>query len=95
MLIQEKNRLEKATNDSIISKISTSISFIQASLDEIESEIDHFIDAGPTLKAKKGTLTSVKGVAKQTANILIAELPELGKINKNKSSTLSKCCSYQ
>jgi transposase len=53
MLTQEKNRLEKAANDLIISKISTSISFIQASLLEIENEIDSFIDSAPTLKSKK------------------------------------------
>jgi hypothetical protein len=79
-----QHALEKATNDSIITEIENSISFLQISLNKIDSQINHFIDKNPTLKAKKETLTSLKVVAKQTANILIAELPELCKIRKKR-----------
>jgi transposase len=53
MLTQEKNRLEKATNDLIICEIGNTISFLQVALNKIDSQINHFIDADPTLKAKK------------------------------------------
>ena len=76
---EEKLRLEKNTDKRTVQSIESHIKFLQ--LEKIESEIRKTMDG----KANdiKEILQSEKGIGEQTAAILIASLPELGKFRKS------------
>lgn len=87
MLTAEENRL--GTSAPVLSKlILDHVSWLRQSIKDIEKEIDNFNEQDPSLKEKQDLMRSVKGVGPITANILSANLPELGRLNKKKIAAL-------
>lgn len=87
MLTAEENRL--ATSTPVLSKlILDHVAWLHQSIKDIEKEIDDFNQQDPSLKEKQDLMRSVKGVGPITANILSANLPELGRLNKKKIAAL-------
>jgi transposase len=87
MLTAEENRL--STSAPVLSKlIIDHITWLRQNIKDIEKEIDDFNQQNPSLKEKQDLLRSVKGVGPITANILSANLPELGRLNKKKIAAL-------
>lgn len=55
----------------------------------LESEIQALIDGDQEMKHKFGILTSIPGIGKTTAAILIADLAELGQVNAKQIASLA------
>lgn len=87
MLTMEKNHLESAhpTTQKSILKVMEAL---QVELDDLNSAIDDFIDHTPDFQQKKKILTSTPGVGAVTSAILLADLPELGSIDRKKIAAL-------
>ena len=81
MLVQEKNRLEKPDNPAR-SLIEETISFLKHQRQDVENLMRECIDASPELTAILHVLLTQKGVGFVTACVLIAELPEIGLLEK-------------
>ncbi len=83
---EEKSRLEKEPKELIVQSIKTHMAFLKEETKKIESEIREILDkkAGTI----KGVLISEKGIGEQTAAILIASLPELGKLENRQIAKL-------
>lgn len=64
------------------------IKFIKQQIEKIREEMDELINADKYLKEKRDVLTSYKGVGKQISHALLAELPELGRLNKKEIASL-------
>lgn len=64
------------------------IEFIKKQLVDIRKDIEEVISNDELMKQKQQILTSYKGVGKKIANSLIAELPELGKLNHKEIASL-------
>lgn len=64
------------------------IDSIKKQLTELSSDIEQVINENEQLQNKQQLLTSYKGVGKKTANTLIVELPELGKLNHKEIASL-------
>lgn len=87
MLTAEENRL--STSAPVLSKlILDHVAWLRQSIKDIEKEIDDFNQQDPSLKEKQDLMRTVKGVGPITANILSANLPELGRLNKKKIAAL-------
>lgn len=87
MLTMEKNHLNSThpvTQDSV-TKI---ISLLQHELDELNEQIDEYIDQFPEFKKKDEILRSTPGIGKVTSAILLSDLPELGSIDRKKIAAL-------
>ena len=85
MLVAEYNRLPQ-THTQTKESINTVIETVVKELARIEKELDERIqNAFPDLSA---LLDSVKGVGSATIATLIAEAPELGKLNRREISAL-------
>lgn len=87
MLTAEKNRLAtapSATQD----RISQHIQWLQEESDRLEKEIDQFIDQTPTFRKKQEVLQSTPGIGPITSAILLADLPELGQLSRQKIAAL-------
>jgi transposase len=87
MLTMEKNRLQQVIGG-IKKQIKKSILFLEKQLAAIEDAINEQVKKDESTAQKKAILSSVKGVGEVTANTLIAELPELGKINQREIAAL-------
>src|SRR5260370_29748674 len=64
------------------------MSVLQAELSELDGDIDGAIRKSPAWQADADLLASVPGVGKATLRTLIAELPELGRLDRRKIAAL-------
>ena len=88
MLTSEKNRLgtaQKLAQDSL----KRHIAWMQDEVVEIESSMREVIQAEPEYQQKMTHLVSVPGVGPVTAITLIAQLPELGMVNRQQIAALA------
>ena len=83
---EEKQRLEKEPKKLIIQSIEAHVEFLKQEIKKIESEI-RAITSEKANEINK-LLTSEKGIGEQTAAILIASLPELGKLDNRQITKL-------
>lgn len=87
-LKQFKNRLEKQPSAFVQKEILKIIKTFSEKQKNIECKIREFIKDNNRLRPLMETLLSIKGVGEQTVFILLAELPELGALNKRKLTAL-------
>lgn len=78
----ENNRLELCTAKMARKSIQQVLKTIDKQIAAIEAEIARLVESDDDWKRKTQVLTSVPGVGKITAASLIADLPELGQLNR-------------
>ncbi|NOZ70558.1 MAG: transposase [Chloroflexi bacterium] len=87
MRTAEQNRL--STMPAVVrTHIQEHIDYLQAEIARIEAEIDDLINNTPDMKSKQAILKSTPGVGQVTASLLIARLPELGRLNRKQIAAL-------
>lgn len=86
--VVEKNHKEHAYLPEISASIETVIKQLTAEIENIEAMIADLISSDPDMKNKIDFLTSVPGVGKTTAAVLISDLPELGTLNRKQIASL-------
>ena len=64
------------------------MAWLQAALAEIERDLDDAVRGSPAWRAAEEPLTSVPGIGATTARVLIAELPELGRLGRRQIAAL-------
>lgn len=87
MLKGEKNRL-CTVHDDLRSSLETMIACLKAEIKRVEGEIRTFIDEHANWKEQEELLRSAPAVGVVTAATLLAELPELGKMDRKKIAAL-------
>lgn len=85
---QEKNRLENAFVPKLRQFITKHCCYIKRHIKKLEAEINLLIESNHEMTQKNEILTSVPGVGNVTSAVLIARLPELGSINRQKIAKL-------
>ena len=88
MIGVEANRRRRAADKRLVKKIDPHVAFLEKELAEVDAEIDAGVRATPAWREAEDILTSVPGVGPVTARTLIAELPELGAIDRRKLAAL-------
>ena len=88
MRTAESNRLDKAASSRVRTSIKQLIQTINEQLDDLEQQMDQLIQSTPAWQAKVDLLKSFKGVGDHTARMLIAQLPELGQLNRQQIAKL-------
>lgn len=83
----ETNRLSTA-HTSMRSSIESLLQHLNDQITVLEDQIVQFIKDHPNFKAKDDLLRSVPGIGPVTAAILVADLPELGKLDRKKIAAL-------
>jgi transposase len=81
MLIMERNRL-LSVHISQRTRLQAHIDWLQQELDQINADLDQLIRDTPTWKAKDDQLRSAPGVGPVLSTTLLAEVPELGQLNR-------------
>ena len=86
---REANRLEHAVHPSVQASHRQLITQLQREIARLEAAIDQLVDHDDDLRGKVGRLEEVKGVGRRTAIGLLAELPELGTVNRKQIAALA------
>lgn len=88
MLTAEKNRLHTSPLR-LRPGVQDHVDWLQSELKELEDEIGRLIRNSPLWCEKEAILRSVPGVGPITAATLLADLPELGTLNRQKIAALA------
>lgn len=84
----ESNRLEHANVKDVRRSIVTVLKVIETQLAAIDRQIDDHIQNTPQLQQRADTLDSAPGIGSTTANMLVTNLPELGRLNRRQIAAL-------
>lgn len=87
MLKAEKSRL-RMVPASMRPSVERMIEVLKAEIKQLEKEVDRFMKEHEDWQEQEELLTSAKGVGRVTAATLLAELPELGKLDNKKIAAL-------
>ena len=87
MLTAEKNRLSVARKP-VRPSVQQIIRALEKALAAADADIDRWIRSSPVWRAQDDLLQSVPGVGPQTARLLIAALPELGRLTRREIAAL-------
>ena len=88
MMTAEGNRARQIDNKRLKKRIERLRSILQAELTAIDADLDEIIRGTPMWRESEDLLKSVPGVGNVVARTLIAELPELGTLDRRKIAAL-------
>jgi transposase len=88
MIGMEANRQRQARAPKVRRTLEATLKTLNAQLAELDREIDDTVRGSPVWRAADDLLTSVPGVGNITARTLIAELPELGRLDRRRIAAL-------
>lgn len=87
MLTQEKNR-RVTTREEMRDQLERHIRWLETELADLNNQLEKLVAHCAEWQAKKEVMMSVKGVGSVTATTLLADLPELGTLNRQQIAAL-------
>jgi transposase len=93
MIVVEKNRYEKAAAP-IRRRIESHLQWLRRELERIDDDIDTTIKNSPVWRTQDDLLQGLKGVGRVTTGVLLALLPELGRLNRKQIAALVGLAPY-
>jgi transposase len=87
MITAERNRLG-FTPAPLTRAIEKHIRWLERELDKVDADLDRTIQASPLWRTRETLFRSVPGVGPVVSRTLIAELPELGRLNRKEIAAL-------
>ncbi len=87
MIAAENNRLEM-TSKAVRKSINAHLGYLEQALERINQELDRAIEQSPIWKENEDLLRSAKGIGPVTSRTLLAELPELGTLDRKQIAAL-------
>ena len=88
MLTAEKNRRGSAASETVRDKIKEHIEWLEESIAELDQQLKAQLQDSALWQGKDDILQSVPGIGPVVSFSLIADLPELGTLNRQKISKL-------
>lgn len=89
MKAAEESRLQTAPSETVCSGIRAHLAFLDQRLEQTEKQLDKMVENSSMWRKKEQLLCSVPGVGPATARTLMAELPELGRLNRQEIAKLA------
>lgn len=94
MIVAEGNRALMLESPKLKKRIQRHRDSLQKELSEIEADLDDTIRGTPIWRETEDLLKSVPGIGNTVARALIAELPELGRLDRKKIAALVGVAPY-
>lgn len=88
MMTAERNRRRLLTSRRLVKSVDRLLTALQKELSDLEQELDDTIRGTPAWRESEDLLTSVPGVGDKLARTLIADLPELGHLDRKQIAAL-------
>jgi transposase len=86
--VREVNRLDRTHDADMIAMIQQAIDLYTQQLKQLNEQIEQLIEQTPALQQRAAILRSAPGIGPATTGSLIAELPELGRLNRQQIAKL-------
>jgi len=77
MQVQEKQRLQSVTSESVRASVQAHIGYLQQQIDELLRQIKQHIKQHPELKKQQELLNSIPGIGDKTSMRLLAEIRDI------------------
>jgi transposase len=88
MLGAEQRRLAQATTTPVRRDLRTHIRWLERRLADVNDDLTRAIQGSPIWRVQEDLLQSVPGIGPTTARTLLAELPELGQLDRRRIAAL-------
>ena len=88
MIGMERNRLRLVRARRVQKSLAATLRVLEAELARLDRDIDGTVRGSPVWRETEDLLTSVPGIGDITARTLIAELPELGRLDRRRIAAL-------
>lgn len=88
MIVAERNRLGGASK-AVKKRIDAHIRWLEAELERADKDLDQSIGHSPIWQENQNLLRTVPGIGPVTSRSLMAELPELGELNRKQIAALA------
>jgi transposase len=88
MMTAERNRRRRLTSRRLIKSVDRLLAVLQKELSELDHDIGEGIRATPAWRERDELLRSVPGIGNIVARTLIADLPELGRLDRKQIAAL-------
>lgn len=88
LLVAEQTRRRLIEELALRRRVDAHIQWLEHAVRELDSDIDTTVRSSPIWRATDDLLRSVPGIGPITAHTLIAELPELGRLDRRKIAAL-------
>jgi transposase len=88
MIGAESNRRRQARNQRLAKRLDAHLGWLQKELTGIETDLDQAVRESPVWRDKEDLLKSVPGIGSTTARTLLAQLPELGALDRRRIAAL-------
>ena len=89
MIGAEQQRRRRTSNRRLLKSLARLIAALEKELASVETDIDDAVRGSPVWRDKHDLLASVPGVGPQTARRLIADMPELGTLDRRQVAALA------
>lgn len=89
MITAEENRARMALTKETHKSIKRLLGALRRELESLDADLDGRIRKSPLWRVREALLTSVPGVGATTARTLIAEMPELGSLDRRQIASLA------
>jgi len=89
MIAAERQRQSRLTEPRVRRSILRLITALEKELNEVDREIDDQVRGSPVWQAQEDLLRSVPGIGPATARTLLADLPELGRLDRRQIASLA------
>ncbi|TBB64784.1 IS110 family transposase [Rhizobium ruizarguesonis] len=89
MTVAEENRLRMVLAKQAQKSIKRLLKALRRELESLDADLDSHIRKSPVWRVREALLTSVPGVGATTARTLLAELPELGSLDRRQIASLA------
>jgi len=94
MTVAERQRAKRAANPQVRKSLARLIAMLEKELQAIDKDIDTLVRGSPVWRAKEDLLASVPGIGQTLARTLLAELPELGTLDRRRIASLAGVAPY-
>jgi transposase len=89
MMVAERQRQKRLAEKRLQKSIARLLAALQKELSSLEQDIDDAVRGSPAWRDKEDLLASVPGIGKTIARTMLAELPELGNLDRRKIAALA------
>jgi transposase len=89
LLVAQQNRRAQLSNKTLLRLSTRLIVQLRKQIAQIEALLNAAIEQDQELCAKARKLTSIVGVGPRTATLLLAQMPELGQLNRREAAALA------
>lgn len=94
MRTAEGNRQQHPRYRTLAASVEVVLRVLQEQITGIEAQVAELIRTSPVLRAKATGMTQLTGIGQQTAQTLLAFLPELGTLPRHTAASLAGCAPH-